>query len=128
MRLLQIDDDPFVGGVFQKLARSCGYDTQLTDQSKTFKVAYESFKPDVVVLDLEMPGMDGIELLRFLADAKCRAKILIVSGLGDKVLETAERLAGARGLNIAGTLRKPTPAADLRSALNGLKENCVLNG
>jgi hypothetical protein len=46
--------------------------------------------------------MDGVELLRFLADEDFRAPVLIVSGFDRRVLESAFRLGEALGLNMAG--------------------------
>ena len=54
-----------------------------------------------------MPGMDGVELLRFLADEDYNAPVLIVSGFDRRVLESAFRLGEALGLNMAGPLEKP---------------------
>jgi DNA-binding response OmpR family regulator len=122
MRLLQIDDDAHVAKAFQRIAQSCGYEVRSTDRSDIFKATYESFQPQVIILDLAMPEVDGVEILRFLADAACQASILIFSGLEPRVLEAAGRLAGARGLKIAGVLSKPVRAANLRLILNGLKE------
>lgn len=77
-------------------------------------------EPDAIALDLSLPGVDGVELLRFLATARCRAKILIISGFDARVLETSGRLGEARGLNIAGTLMKPVRAEHLRAAIQSL--------
>ncbi len=121
MRLLQIDDDPHVGMAYRKVAHGCGYETAVTGSSAAFKAAYESFKPDVIMLDLDMPGTDGIELLRFLAGAGCTAKILIASGQHPRTLEAAGRLASARGLAFAGTISKPMGSSELRAALHSLR-------
>jgi CheY-like chemotaxis protein len=123
LRLLQIDDDPHVGMAYQRIARGCGYETKITSDSAGFKAAYETFRPDVIMLDLDMPGADGIELVRFLADAGCTAAILIASGQHPRILEASGSLATARGLRVAGTIAKPLAAADLRAALHTLKAN-----
>ena len=47
-----------------------------------------SQRPDMVALDLGMPGMDGVELLRFLAEQDYRSPVLIVSGFDRRVLES----------------------------------------
>jgi DNA-binding response OmpR family regulator len=105
-RLLLIDDDQHVGAAFAKVAKSCGYDSQVTSCGSDFKAAYHIFKPQVIICDLAMPGGDGIELLRFLADSGSESKILIVSGLDRRVVDAAKRLADARGLKIAATFNK----------------------
>jgi len=75
----------------------------------------------VVALDLGMPGMDGVELIRFLADQDYRAPVLIVSGFDRRVLESAFRLGEALGLNMAGPLEKPVRLEALETLLHGLK-------
>jgi len=76
--------------------------------------------PHLIALDLSIPGMDGVELLRFLADNSCRAKLLIVSGFDRKVRSAAENLGDARGLNMVGSIPKPIRANELRALLSGL--------
>jgi CheY-like chemotaxis protein len=75
----------------------------------------------MVALDLGMPGMDGIELLRFLADQDFRSPVLIVSGFDRRVLESAFRLGEALGLTMAGPLEKPVRLEQLETLLNELK-------
>jgi CheY-like chemotaxis protein len=77
----------------------------------------------VVALDLGMPGMDGVELIRFLADQDYRAPVLIVSGFDRRVLESAFRLGEALGLIMAGPLEKPVRLEALEALLNDLRAN-----
>ena len=55
-------------------------------------------------MDLGMP-VDGVELLRFLADEGFQGPVLIISGFDRRVLESAFRLGEAQGLNMAGLSR-----------------------
>ena len=69
--------------------------------------------------------MDGIELLRFLAEQDFKAPVLIVSGFDRRVLESAFRLGEALGLNMAGPLEKPVRLDQLEAMLNQLKATLV---
>jgi CheY-like chemotaxis protein len=76
-----------------------------------------SFKPPAVILDLVMPGTDGIECLRYLADLGCTAPILVMSGYSGKLLESARSLGDAFGLPFVRSLEKPIRVKLLRTAL-----------
>mgnify|MGYP001818234729 FL=1 len=65
-----------------------------------------------------MPGMDGIEVIRQLADDGFSGGIILVSGVDKRVLKTAESLAEARGLNVIGSLCKPMPVHEVISLMN----------
>jgi DNA-binding response OmpR family regulator len=122
MRLLLVDDEPHVGMVIRRVAEGCGFEVQITSRADEFRVAYEIFQPQVIALDLAIPDNDGIELLRFLAEAECQAQILIVSGFDTKVLDSAGRLGEAMGLRMAGLISKPMRVAELRSLFDRLRQ------
>ena len=71
----------------------------------------------MVVLDLWMPRRDGIELLRQLAARRSRARVILVSGFDERVLEAARRLATSYGLSVVGALTKPVRLAALTQLL-----------
>ena len=122
-RLLTVDDEPAIGRLVKRVAEGCGYAVTVTDDAERFLDELIETDPDVIILDLSMPNVDGVELLRFLATSKCRAKILILSGFDARVLETTGRLGVEQGLAIAGTLMKPLRVAELREALVALDED-----
>ena len=85
----------------------CGFDPISTDRDDDFRGRFLDDQPEMVALDLGMPGMDGVELLRFLADQSFGGPVLIISGFDRRVLESAFRLGEALGLKMVGPLEKP---------------------
>lgn len=73
---------------------------------------------DIIVCDLQMPGMDGIEVIRHLANEGFGGGIILVSGEDKRVLKTAENMAEVRGLNVIGSLSKPIPVHKIISLMN----------
>jgi hypothetical protein len=69
--------------------------------------------------------MDGVELLRFLADQDYDAPVLIVSGFDRRILESAFRLGEALGLNMAGPVEKPVRFEVLEVLLSELRASLV---
>ena len=122
-RLLLIDDEPALADFLANAARESGFDPVITAEDWQFREEFVANRPNMVALDLGMPGMDGIELLRFLADQDYRSPVLIVSGFDRRVLESAFRLGEALGLSMAGPLEKPVRLEALEALLNELKAN-----
>jgi len=124
-RLLVIDDEPALAEFVAQVAAECGFNPTLTAEDAVFRDQFVAGRPDVVVLDLGMPGMDGVELLRFLAAEEHKAPVLIISGFDRRVLESAFRLGEALGLEMIGPLEKPVRFQDLERLLRRLKADLV---
>ncbi len=67
-RLLLIDDEPALAEFLANAAKACGFQPIVTARDDQFRDAFIENQPEMVALDLGMPGMDGVELTRFLAD------------------------------------------------------------
>jgi DNA-binding response OmpR family regulator len=116
--MLLIDDEPAVARFLAHAGEELGYAARVTINAASFRSAYEEEEPDVVAVDLAMPGCDGIELLRYLAERKSQATVLIVSGFDGRVLDAAMRLGKALGLRMAGPLHKPMLVDEMISAIH----------
>jgi DNA-binding response OmpR family regulator len=125
-RLLLIDDEPALAEFLATAARESGFEPVVTSHDEAFREAFLATRPDMVAVDLGMPGMDGVELLRFLAAHDYQNPVLIVSGFDSRVLDSAFRLGEALGLNMAGPLEKPVRLEVLSSLLSQLRSSLVL--
>jgi EAL domain-containing protein (putative c-di-GMP-specific phosphodiesterase class I)/ActR/RegA family two-component response regulator len=119
-RLLILDDDEAVGAALARIARRMGMETRVVTHPSAFFTELELWAPTHLALDLVMPEMDGVQVLRLLAERDCRSMIIITSGIGSRVLEAAQRSAEEYRLNIAGILSKPFDTAILRDLLGRL--------
>ena len=119
-QLLLIDDEPALAEFVANAARECGFEPAITSNDERFREQFRTSRPAAVAMDLGMP-VDGVELLRFLADEDFEGPVLIISGFDRRVLESAFRLGAAQGLKMVGPLEKPVRLEELENLLRGLK-------
>jgi EAL domain-containing protein (putative c-di-GMP-specific phosphodiesterase class I) len=113
-RLLVIDDDLAVARIIKISAESAGFEVSITKNPKAFAEKARVWNPTVLMLDLGMPGTDGVQILRGLAADGCAGHVILMSVADRKVMESATRLGRARGLKISGVLPKPVQLEALR--------------
>ncbi len=118
-RLIVVDDEPDLAGFVCDVAEQAGFAVEQFHNAGLFMEKYDK-RADVIVLDLMMPGVDGIEVIRFLAGIDCDALLILISGFDMGVLHSAQKLATEQGLNFVGSLSKPFRYDALHQLLNGL--------
>ena len=116
-RILILDDEPDLGALVQHVAERLGYEATVLADSAQFKSTYERVRPNVIVLDIVMPGIDGIELTRWLMDIGNKAKVVLVTGFDPLYARSAEVLATAMGQFPITSLNKPVSLEHLTAAL-----------
>ena len=115
-RVLIIDDDPVLRAMVSEFFQQRGASKvlQAADGLDALELI-ESTAPtiDLIVSDINMPRLDGVELIRRLKDVGYKGSIVIVSGTYDVVITMAQELASQLDLNIIGTIHKPFVASKL---------------
>lgn len=107
LHLMVIDDEPDLAAFVAEVAESLDYRTTVVSDADRVLEAVGSGDMTHIALDLVMPGTDGIEVLRMLAEKGCTAEIVLMSGFDKQVLATAAQLARTFGLRVLGYLEKP---------------------
>lgn len=120
-RLLIIDDEPGFRQIVKRIAETAGYEVVATQDPTVFANAARRWHPTVIMLDLIMPGADGIQLLRTLAADRCPAHIVLTSAADGRVLDAALHLGRERGLNMGEALPKGAGVAAMRECLAAFK-------
>ncbi len=118
-RLLVVDDSPAFAEYVRNAAETLGFEVEASRDGKVAKAAYREFKPDIILLDMVMPEIDGIEFVQWLSDEGCQARLIVVTGYSAHYADMTKTLAEAKGFALVKTLNKPVRLAELRAALAG---------
>jgi len=120
MRLLVIDDEEDLCEMIGEIAAARGLEVKTLSNPEKVMAMLEGFTPDLILMDLMMPGIDGVELLRLLAAHVKDAKLCLMSGSDVRVLNSARRLGSAHGLDVVAALEKPIGVASLTALFDRL--------
>jgi EAL domain-containing protein (putative c-di-GMP-specific phosphodiesterase class I) len=113
MRLTCLDDDPRMERTLRRFAGRFGHEVRYHGTSAAFKADVLAVPPDLVVLDLELGRETGVDVVQWLAEQTIRPPLVLLSGHGDELLDTARRIAGASGLEVRGAVNKAAMVRDL---------------
>ena len=114
-----VDDDVALASLFKEIAETVGFGVNVYFNGAEFLDALDE-PSSVIMLDLMMPGMDGVEVIRKLAERKIDSSLILVSGYDKGVLHSAHELAQEARLNVASSLTKPIHVAALQQLLSDL--------
>ncbi len=111
-----IDDDVQMSDMLSTVVEDAGFTATVFNNATHF-LSESATDNDVILLDLNMPDMDGIEVIRALASKQCKSSLILISGNDTSVLRSAEELARAHSLNIIMSLCKPIQIGMLQELL-----------
>ena len=94
-RVLIADDDPFTRDILSRFLGERGFETETAADGALALSSIQSFEPDVVLLDIRMPVMDGIECLERIAKSDCECGVIMISGEADGELASQTLNMGA---------------------------------
>ncbi|HHJ40513.1 MAG TPA: EAL domain-containing protein [Methylothermaceae bacterium] len=121
-----VDDEPELGQLLCEMAAKDGFDPLYFENGSAFIEFYRSHPNlNLVILDLLMPEMDGVEVLRKLAELDAEIGIILVSGYDESVLHAARRFASESCLNILASFCKPVRFPELKQMFNSLSANTL---
>jgi DNA-binding response OmpR family regulator len=107
--VLVVDDEPTIGEIVSRYLERSGYETRVAADGPQAIAAVASQRPDLIVLDLMMPGMDGLEVMRRVRErAERRTAIILLTAKG----EESDRVIGLR-LGADDYVVKPFSPAEL---------------
>ncbi len=120
-RIYIVDDDIQVAELFSAALDSVGIDNQYFTSAREF-LQIDLLNTDVVLLDLNMPDIDGIEVIRVLGKNSAQVQLVLISGHDKGVLHSAQQLAQAHALRVAGSLSKPVAIEKLKKLVVELSQ------
>ena len=119
--VLVVDDDLVVLQQMSDMLSTLGVAEVLTASNGLEAVKQMSLRSselDALVCDLNMPEMDGVELIRKIGQTEFGGGLILMSGADEKVLNTVSKLAGLQGVHVLGQLQKPVMPLQIADLLS----------
>jgi two-component system OmpR family response regulator len=121
-RLLVVEDVQNIADMICNAAYDVGFNSCSANGANAMMM-YDSFQPDIIVLDLMISGLAEFEFIQFLKERQCKASIIILSGCSDAYRQIAENLAISSRLFIEANIAKPFRLNELRSILKKAQDS-----
>jgi len=120
-KILVIDDERPTLGMFRLFLEKYGYEVLTAENGQEGLDIYETEKPPIILTDIKMPGMDGIQVLSRIKEVNPLAEVIVITGHGDMDL-------AIRALNLDATdfINKPIKKEELDAALQRAEERIRL--
>lgn len=120
-KVLLLDDDPLACMLLEQQLANLGYHAVSAFQqaeAALSRLDAPDARPEMILLDLNMPGMDGIEFVRHLVERCYTGSLVLVSGEDERMRQAVEKLVRAHRIAVLGHLPKPVQPGDLAALLS----------
>ncbi|MYM22626.1 EAL domain-containing protein [Duganella sp. FT135W] len=124
LNFLLVEDHDFQRRALRRMLAGLGANsiTDVADGGAALTAFEQARQPfDVCFIDLNMPGMDGMELVRHLAEAQSKVSIILLSALDRALISSVETMVKAYGIHLLGAMEKPATPAAIEQLLCRLK-------
>jgi len=122
-KLLIVDDEPDMAEFVGEVAEDMGFESIIALNAADCLELAKTSHPAAIVMDVVMPNMDGVELVRKLGESATGLPIIVMSGYEQLYTDMVNTLADNAGLIILGKLSKPFTATDLEPLLSQVLES-----
>lgn len=125
LSVMVIEDHGFQRRMAVRLLTELGVDqtSEAADGNAALRLLENAARPpDVLLVDLDMPGMDGIEFIGHVARRRLARAVVIASALDPALLHAVQTMARAYGLRVLGSIEKPLTHDNLAAALGRYEE------
>jgi len=116
--IMVVDDEPQIRRVMRTTLSSNGYTVLEARSGEEALELMRKERPELVLLDVNMPEMDGIEFVRHLVKRPYTGGLILISGEEERTLHAVEKLAQAHQFNVLGHLHKPASQEKLAQLLD----------
>jgi len=125
LKLLVVEDNLFTSMMVEKTLESLGVE-RVMKASNGHEALEFLDRPDaaldVILMDLRMPGMGGLELISRLKDRQYSGFVIVTSGVDEETMKSVQDIAARSNINVLGFLPKPLTATALRELLGKASE------
>lgn len=114
--ILILDDDEMFQSLAAALCAEVGLTPHIAQGPADFQAAARD-NPEFVMVDLMMPGIDGVQVLSYIADHELSSKVILVSSAEPRLLQACKAFADMAGVPIIGVLSKPFWVEELKELI-----------
>jgi CheY-like chemotaxis protein len=127
LKVLVVDDEARISSILKRIIEKMGCEVKCIEDGSQVGNALIAYEPDVIFLDLAMPGIDGVEVISGLGQAGCKSKIVLMSGIDKRTLSSVSEGARQNQLDVIHAITKPFALGQVEGILQPLIEAKILS-